>query len=290
MHVILDVVYNHTSRDSVLIAQHPEFYWKAADGSMGNRFGDWTDVYDLDYRCRELWDYQVQTLKFWAGIVDGFRCDVASCVTPEFWTYARKAVSDVNPDCIWLAETVHRSFVIGAREQGLQVWSDSEIFTAFDISYQYDIHEKFMACFEGSQTMETALSAYIYAVNSQEFIYPANFVKLRFVENHDNERFATLCPDRKKRMEWLRFMFFQKGTMLIYGGQEFSCTHTPSLFEKETFPRTGEDISATIADLAKMKKSLPTDAVFQAKVVKGTHVEASYISNGKVVAKQEFDL
>ena len=290
MKCIIDVVYNHTSRDAVLISQHPEFYWKSDDGSMGNRFGDWTDVYDLDYNCRALWDYQVQTLKFWAGIVDGFRCDVASCVPPAFWTDARNAVSEVNPDCIWLAETVHRSFVIGARKQGLQVWSDSEIYTAFDMEYQYDIHEKFMACFEGRQPLDMALSAYIDALNSQEFIYPENYVKLRFVENHDNERFATLCPDRRKRMEWLRFMFFQKGPMLVYGGQEFSCTHTPSLFEKETFPRTGEDISATIAKLSQMKKGLPADAVFHAEVVEGTHVKASYIVQDKVVAEQEFDL
>ena len=290
MKCIIDVVYNHTSRDSVLLSQNPDFYWKNRDGKPGNRFEDWTDVYDLNYGNRELWEYQAETLKFWASIVDGFRCDVASCVPPAFWTDARNAVSEVNPDCIWLAETVHRSFVIGARKQGLQVWSDSEIYTAFDMEYQYDIHEKFMACFEGRQPLDMALSAYIDALNSQEFIYPENYVKLRFVENHDNERFATLCPDRRKRMEWLRFMFFQKGPMLVYGGQEFSCTHTPSLFEKETFPRTGEDISATIAKLSQMKKGLPADAVFHAEVVEGTHVKASYIVQDKVVAEQEFDL
>ena len=33
---------------------------------MGNRVGDWTDVVDLDYGNRELWDYQIETLKYWA--------------------------------------------------------------------------------------------------------------------------------------------------------------------------------------------------------------------------------
>ena len=45
----------------------------------------------------------------WAQIVDGFRCDVASFVPVE--VLARRAAGrrQVNPDCIWLAETVHQS-------------------------------------------------------------------------------------------------------------------------------------------------------------------------------------
>jgi len=39
-----------------------------------------------------------------------------------------------------------------------------------------------------------------------------------------------------------------------------------------------------------MKKGLPADAIFHAEVTGGTHVTATYTSEGKVVAKQEFDL
>ena len=85
-------------------------------------------------------------------------------------------------------------------------------------------------------------------------------------------------------------MFFQKGPMMIYAGEEFSCTQTPSLFEKEPFDRSGEDISPLIAELAEKKKSLPYDAVFEARIVEGTRVEATYTSKGKVCASQMFDL
>ena len=65
--VMLDVVYNHTSPDSILAKSHPEWFFHKADGSLGNRIGDWWDVVDLDYESSEaLWDYQIETLKMWA--------------------------------------------------------------------------------------------------------------------------------------------------------------------------------------------------------------------------------
>ena len=54
MKCIIDVVYNHTSPDSVLSQKHPEWFYHRPDGSFGNRVGDWTDIIDLDYSNREL--------------------------------------------------------------------------------------------------------------------------------------------------------------------------------------------------------------------------------------------
>ena len=76
MKVMIDVVYNHTSPDSVLWETHPEFFYKRPDGTPGNHVGEWYDVIDLDYNVPELWDYQVESLTQWAKIVDGYRCVV----------------------------------------------------------------------------------------------------------------------------------------------------------------------------------------------------------------------
>ena len=100
MRVMLDIVYNHTSPDSWLAKNHPEYFYKTPEGEMGNRVGDWGDIVDLDYGNKELWDYQIDTLKMWAGIVDGFRCDVAPLVSLAFWLKAREEVARVNPECI----------------------------------------------------------------------------------------------------------------------------------------------------------------------------------------------
>ena len=133
MKCIIDVVYNHTSPDSVLVTEHPEFFHRKENGEMGNRVGDWSDVVDLDYNNRDLWEYQVESLKFWAGIVDGFRCDVASLVPLDFWRYAREEVSKVNPNCIWLAETIEYGFIKYCRGLGYKVASDCEMYDAFDM-------------------------------------------------------------------------------------------------------------------------------------------------------------
>ena len=37
--------------------------YKKPDGNFGNRVGDWSDVVDLDYNNKDLWDYQIETLK-----------------------------------------------------------------------------------------------------------------------------------------------------------------------------------------------------------------------------------
>ena len=139
MKCIIDVVYNHTSPDSVLYSQHPEWFYKTSEGRPGNKIGDWSDVIDLDYSHRELWDYQIESLCQWAEIVDGFRCDVASFLPVEFWLQAREAVEKVRPGCIWLAESVHRGFGCWARRQGIYSAKDPELYAAFDMEYEYDI-------------------------------------------------------------------------------------------------------------------------------------------------------
>ena len=252
MKCIIDVVYNHTSPDAVLTEEHPEFFYRKPDGSMGNHVGEWSDVVDLDYTCSALWDYQIESLKFWAGIVDGFRCDVASFVPVEFWLKARAACEEIRPGCIWLAETVHSGFGLMARQSGLYSASDYEMFRAFDMEYDYDIREVFDRYLKG----ECHLSNYMDVMNFQECLYPGNYNKMRCLENHDQPRICSFVKDPLALENFTAFLYFLKGTTLIYAGQEFCCTEIPSLFEKDVFPRTMGDISPLLAKLNALKKSL----------------------------------
>ncbi len=110
MKCMIDVVYNHTSPDAVLVSEHPEFFYRNKNGEFANKIGDWSDIVDLDYNNKDLWDYQIESLCKWAKIVDGFRCDVASFVPLEFWKMARREVAKIKTDFVWLAETGHQSF------------------------------------------------------------------------------------------------------------------------------------------------------------------------------------
>ncbi len=251
MKVMLDVVYNHTAPDSVLAKEHPDWFYHKPDGSFGNRVGEWTDVIDLDYSNKELWDYQIETLVQWACLVDGFRCDVAPLVPLEFWKQARAAVQKVNPDCIWLAETVHRGWCLENRRSGLPCAGDVECFEAFDMEYEYDIRE----AFEGYLRGESSLSHYIDLLNFQEAVYPKNYVKLRFLENHDCPRICDYLENEQQLRNFTAMLYFLKGSTLVYAGQEFGNEYRPSLFEREVIARnTGLNISDLMGRMAWVKK------------------------------------
>lgn len=274
MKCIIDVVYNHTSPDSRLAQEHPEWFYHKPDGSFGNRVGDWWDVIDLDYAQPGLWDYQIETLKYWASMVDGFRCDVAPLVPLDFWLRARAEVEQVRPGCFWLAESVEPAFVREGRADGLAVLSDSELYQAFDACYDYDIFDTFQSYLEG----KVPLNWYVEAVNRQEVIYPDNFVKLRFLENHDRARAAFLLPGGLEMANWLAFLYFQKGMTLLYNGQECGCDHRPGLFDKDDIEwRRRDDLLETLQNLAILKKNpILTDSRYEVKALPGDILYATH--------------
>lgn len=253
MKCIIDVVYNHTSPDSWLVENHPEYFYKKPNGNMGNKVGDWTDIVDLDYNNRELWSYQIETLKYWASLgVDGFRCDVAPLVPLDFWLKAREEVAKINTNAIWLSESVHPSFLLLMRENGFVGLSDSEIYQAFDMAYDYDVNDEYLGYLNG----RLSLKEYIKRVAIQESIYPNNYVKLRFLENHDQPRAKKLIEDEEALSIWTGFMYFQKGCTLLYAGQEAQDSNTPSLFEidKVNWKNMKEDFVSLLKTLGTIKK------------------------------------
>ena len=279
MRVIIDVVYNHTSPDSVLWRTHPEFFYKRSDGRPGNHVGDWTDIIDLDYTVPALWDYQIETLVYWASLVDGFRCDVASLVPVEFWKRARAACEQVRPGCLWLAESVHLGFNHYCRSQGLYAARDPELHQAFDLSYEYDIREAFEKYLRG----QASLSHYLDMLNLQDFLYSPTAIKLRFLENHDQPRIASLVPEESDLINFTAMLYFLKGTTLLFGGQEVESAHLPALFERDPVTwHTGKDLSPLLIKLARYKKEVlsPTDTFF-AKADDEHHVAMMTRDNGK---------
>ncbi|MCL6604182.1 MAG: hypothetical protein K6T94_15060 [Paenibacillus sp.] len=276
MKCIIDVVYNHTSPDSWLVENHPEYFYKTPEGKLGNRVGDWGDIVDLDYNNAELWEYQIETLKMWAEIVDGFRCDVAPLLPLDFWLRAREEVASVNPDCLWLSESIEPAFLLHLRSRGMVSLSDAEILQAFDVCYDYDTYPHFIGYLDGDNT----LSCYVDKINAQEYMYPDNYVKLRFLENHDRSRAKELFLDEKDLINWTAFMYFQKGMPLIYGGQEMESEICPDLFNKKTINwSAGKDLTWLFKALYPIKKkeimahSICCLKAFDEKdIVVGTHL------------------
>jgi cyclomaltodextrinase / maltogenic alpha-amylase / neopullulanase len=130
MRVIIDIVANHTSWDSVMM-EHPDFYKHDAAGRIAQPNDDWTDVAGLDYSNPRLRTYMIQMLTFWLREfdLDGFRCDVAGLVPTDFWEQARPELERVEPDLMMLAE-----------------WSEPDLLRrAFDIDYSWDLYKSMRA-------------------------------------------------------------------------------------------------------------------------------------------------
>jgi glycosidase len=229
---MMDIVFNHTSHDSWLVYHHPEWFYHNPSGEIAGRVEDWTDIVDLDYSHPELQSYLIETLKLWAKEgVDGFRCDVASLVPVEFWQQARAELKKINPGIIWLAESSDPDFILKMRSLGWNAQSDGELFQAFDITYDYDVYHTFQAYLHG----QVPQKEYLFRLRQQESIYPQNYLKLRFIENHDQPRIRSLIFTEECWRQWAAFSFFEKGVALIYSGQETRDPKQPSLFEKDIF-------------------------------------------------------
>ena len=238
MRCIIDVVYNHTSPDSVLSREHPEWFYRDENGRPKAIVAEWWDIVDLDYKNPGLWDYLVKTLCYWAQYVDGFRCDVASFIPLDFWKMAREAVEEVRPDAFWLAESVETDFIQRIRGNG-------------EYCYDYDIFNELSRYLLG----KGPLGRYLDRLNLQECIYPENYIKLHFTENHDRIRTAALVPDLRNRRHLLAFTMFQKGISFIYNGQERSAAAFANIFEKEPIDWTGPDLSDVIVKMKKLKET-----------------------------------
>jgi glycosidase len=251
--VMMDIVFNHTARDARWVKEHPEYYYYK-DGKLANRIGDWSDVADLDFRVEAVRQALIEVLLHWSKVgFDAYRCDVAPLIPLSFWQQAKAVVAKVNPDTIWLSESVHPSFIQYLRGAGWFAHSDAEMYQVFDILYDYDVFpflEDFLA---GKGTLQT----YLRMVQAQSYIYPAHYVKAHFLENHDVPRIhgrVTSLPMLKNYTAW---SFFQPGIGFLYAGQEMLATHLPSLFEKDPVDLTIKDASfyAFVQRLVALKQS-----------------------------------
>jgi glycosidase len=230
--VLIDIVYNHTSPDSVLAHEHPEWFWKGPDGKPCSRVPEWSDVVDLDYSNAGLREYQIETLEGWARFgADGFRCDVASLVPVDFWVEARRRCAAIR-DCLWLAESVHKNFLRDMRRRGFYAACDAELHEAFDITYDYDGREEL----DTPRASRKPLPAYLHHLYLQECMYPATAIKARFLENHDLPRAARRFGKWYALKNWTAFAMLLPGTFFAYAGEELSIEEQPSLFEKESVP------------------------------------------------------
>jgi glycosidase len=214
MKVIIDIVANHTSWDSVMM-KWPDFYEHDASGHITYPH-DWSDVAELNYGNPQLRRYMTDMLKYWIREfdLDGFRCDVAEEVPTDFWENARAELDQIKPDIVMLAEG-HKAELL---------------LKAFDFDYSWPLHSALTNVIHGRVGASDLRAEW-----DKEFReWPRGSLHLRFSDNHD-ERRAIARFGEPAALAASALMFTLDGVPLLYNGMEVGDTTesgAPALFEE----------------------------------------------------------
>ena len=211
--VIIDWVANHSANDHVEMERHPDWFARDEGGNFTREVADWWDVTDFDYSHREMRRYMEKALLYWVEEfdIDGYRCDVAGMVPADFWIHARKAMHKVKKDVFLLAE-----------------WEDPKMhLKQFDATYDWSLYHKLKEIRREEAKAEEAIDL----VLEKEVEFPKGALRLRFLENHDEQRAAKVfgVPGFEP---YATFIFTLSGLPMLYAGQEAADTVKPTLFDK----------------------------------------------------------
>ena len=88
----------------------------------------------------------------------------------------------------------------------------------------------------------------------QDCIYPANFVKMRCVENHDQPRIMKLAPGRAQALAWTAFAGLQPRRLPHLRRAGIGRWHTPSLFDIDKVEWGNYELQPFLTRLARLKK------------------------------------
>lgn len=209
MYVILDWVANHTGWDHHWLEEHPEYYTQNDKGepvdplnpATGESWG-WTDVADLNYDNKELWDAMTAEMLYWIEEhnIDGFRADVAGEVPTEFWEQAVPQLEQTKP-VFMLAES-----------------EEKELFhNAFDMGYNWEGHHLMNELAQGKIDVEV-WDDYMKKIDTT---YQEDDYLMNFVTNHDENSWNGTVRERmgKASEAMVALTYTIPGMPLIYSGQ-----------------------------------------------------------------------
>ncbi len=219
--VILDWVANHTAWDNPLTETNPDFFATDEAGSFVPPYGfDWTDVIQMDYTNRELWDYQAEAMEYWLREfgVDGFRCDYAVGPPTEFWANATAFMLHEYPDMFMLAEAEHPPHQL----------------KGFHAAYGWDMMHTMNDIARGEKDA-TAIDSSL-AKTKVNFPEGSNF--LYCTTNHDENSWNGTVLERLGggAQAFSLVTYALDGIPLIYNGQEAGLEKRLEFFENDPIP------------------------------------------------------
>jgi len=216
MKLFLDWVPNHTAWDHEWVDEHPEYYMKDSTGAITYE-ADWTDIAQLNYKNKELWDKMIDRMKFWIeeANIDGYRVDHAGHDIPlDFWKKAIPEVNDSKEDFFWLAE-----------------WNTPDMHPWFDATYTWEYFHLSTEIAQG----DTSVGVITEYMAQEEERFPAHAYRLYFTSNHDENSWngtdEELFGDNFENFAVMAATI--DGMPLVYSGQEDGLDKRLEFFEKD---------------------------------------------------------
>ena len=158
--LMMDLVVNHTARDSVPAAEHPDWFVRDARGEIcspsaidpadARRVTVWGDLGEVDNhhspdreRLWEYWEKLVTT--YTAAGFDGFRCDAAYQVPAALWKRLIDAARAINPRCVFFAETLGCRLpqIVALEDAGFDLIANSSKWWDFSGAWCLEQHGQF---------------------------------------------------------------------------------------------------------------------------------------------------
>jgi hypothetical protein len=206
--LILDFVPNHVAPDHAWVEQHPEYFIQGDQedirkepGSfmqIGNRifacgrdphYPAWPDVLQLNTFHAEARGAMIETALSVAGQCDGIRCDMAMLVMNSVFarTWGPRAGSEpaqeIWPELICAVRKHRPSFLFMAEAYWDLEWQLQQ--QGFDFCYDKRLYDRLQ--------QETAESVRLHLCAERAY----QDKLMRFIENHDEPRAATVFPSQK---------------------------------------------------------------------------------------------
>jgi glycosidase len=242
MKLFLDWVPNHTAWDHPWTEEHPEYYMKDSTGAITYE-ADWTDIAQLNYENKELWDKMIDRMKFWIDEtnIDGYRVDHAGHDIPlDFWKKAIPEVNKSKEDFFWLAE-----------------WNTPDMHPWFDATYTWEYFHLSTEIAQG----DTSVNEITEYMAQEEERFPAHAYRLYFTSNHDENSWngtdEELFGDNFENFAVMAATI--DGMPLIYSGQETGLDKRLEFFKKDPINWDGyeyEDFYRTLFELKDRNEAL----------------------------------
>ncbi len=243
--IMMDIVINHTSFDSYLVENRPEWFEKDENGDFkkpgtieDGHLIEWSDSFQIDNLSNNLeirqkiWDYWFDYLMIYIYMgIKGFRCDAAYKVPTELWTYLIREIKKYHPDIIFVAET------LGCVPEKLKELSDAGFDYVMNSMKWWNYKDHW------------------FMMDYSKWMGQAN--SLTFPENHDTERFYAEHRSREKAVATYALQAYFSSSIATTIGFEYGFNRQINVVE--TNPMDWEegnyDISDEISKINKIKQS-----------------------------------